>query len=742
MSRQRDCLFTITETVVGPNSAVLSRRLDIRSPYDPIFKDVIKALPGARWHTDEKIWYVELASRNDDAVRALLSVISSFNFIDNAYQRQMSISWSREVTWLADRLLGNSTPTLFNYAGSLRPHTDDRRVEVREMPNLMRHLNGNTQHDIGTILPPVPHPAHGQQVPPYVPHGPVPVDDLIEPSIEAAEIDGVQVALAGSYAEAPDTKAEQVLGQVPDSLREYYVEMTKLMPTHLASPFNPGDERELYELQREGLAFIYSRIMNTAYTTPGQNVVTLLAHDPSLGKTTTAVAFAKIHPFTEYAKELPEPYKTPIKRIVVVCPERARTTWKKEFEQWTKRDVFRYGIDDRAGARWSESRDGVLVVGYSSIIRESFVDKLGIGPFEANLLIVDEVRYLSNNKSKRSIAVRTIAKRFIHTITLDGTPMLAKPIELFPLLNMADDRRFGNYWKFATRYCDAKRSVFGWDVSGSSNIPELAGYMREFMHRVRRSQAQLPELRRIPVPIDIEDRGELEDAVAKVIGGMGVPGASAHAATVKARNVQVSNAVRQIVYDARRDETIEWLVDWAKGNPGRKLLVFAWNKTVVEDVVSGLTGGLDLSTGTIEGVTGDTPVAQRDAIVKRFNEDGRMRFLVATIASMGDVYSMHERCDDGVFVQYDWTPGTMKQAELRLGRSRDGNPVNWYYLCAANTVDERMLKVLLDKQATFNTVIDGGEATPDYDDMIKEILSWKAQYDVRHQPKSRLRPGQ
>jgi SNF2 family DNA or RNA helicase len=376
-------------------------------------------------------------------------------------------------------------------------------------------------------------------------------------------------------------------------------------------------------------------------------------------------------------------------------------------------------------------------VGYASIIKESFATKLGHQPFEGDLLIVDEAHYLANNKSKRSIAVRQIARQFQYVLMLTGTPMLAHPIELFPLLNLASPSAYHSYWGFATKFAGARKTKFGWDVKGASNLPELTKILSGVMHRVRKSEADLPPKRRALVPIDLEndDRRDMEDAVAGALANVsvpkpGIPGAGLHNGGVSP--VTVSGEIRQIVYDARRDETLEWITDWAKGSPDKKLLVFAWNKAVVADLVMGLTGALDLPAGTIEGVTGDLPIAQRDVIVKRFNEDPKLRFLVATIASAGTAYDMHKQCADGVFVQCDWTPGAMIQAEDRLGRAPGGEAVTWHYLAAAGTIDERIIKVLHKKQETFNAVVDGGAApTVHFEDVLQEILKWKVAHDAR-----------
>jgi len=56
---------------------------------------------------------------------------------------------------------------------------------------------------------------------------------------------------------------------------------------------------------------------------------------------------------------------------------------------------------------------------------------------------------------------------------LSGTPMLARPIEMFNHLRMLRPDIFNNYFSFADRYCDPKEGAYGKDYSGSSNVREL-----------------------------------------------------------------------------------------------------------------------------------------------------------------------------------------------------------------------------------------------------------------------------
>jgi len=58
-------------------------------------------------------------------------------------------------------------------------------------------------------------------------------------------------------------------------------------------------------------------------------------------------------------------------------------------------------------------------------------------------------------------------------LLLSGTPILARPNELYNLLRILRPDIFYSFREFAVRYCNPKESYFGIDWTGSSNMREL-----------------------------------------------------------------------------------------------------------------------------------------------------------------------------------------------------------------------------------------------------------------------------
>ena len=85
------------------------------------------------------------------------------------------------------------------------------------------------------------------------------------------------------------------------------------------------------------------------------------------------------------------------------------------------------------------------------------------------------MHYLKSFKAKRTEILAPLIMSCKHVILLSGTPVLAKPCELFVILKMLRPDIFTDFVDFANRYCDPQMSRWhqGFDYNGSSNDKEL-----------------------------------------------------------------------------------------------------------------------------------------------------------------------------------------------------------------------------------------------------------------------------
>ena len=194
-------------------------------------------------------------------------------------------------------------------------------------------------------------------------------------------------------------------------------------------------------------------------------------------------------------------------KILIVCPKSVLGVWQSELNIW---------LDPKFQSSWdiqvatTKSKPDVHP-GSITLINYDICHKLKkiIQKPHYDILICDEAHYLKTPDTQRTEAVlgggggtvKGIQSDFLWLLT--GTPVLNRPIELFPLLHAINPTEFPDIGAYAMRYCDPKEKVIYTgrypktivDYSGSSNLKELSERLDPIMLRRYKMDvlSQLPE---------------------------------------------------------------------------------------------------------------------------------------------------------------------------------------------------------------------------------------------------------
>jgi len=204
----------------------------------------------------------------------------------------------------------------------------------------------------------------------------------------------------------------------------------------------------------------------------------LLADEMGLGKSIQSLGIACC-----YRKEWP---------LLVICPCSLRYNWVNEIVKWCQIDKSKIQIVAKVSETPNLEMD-VCIVSYS--VAKCLPEKLFCPLFK--IAIVDESHYLKTFESQRFKQLSSTLRKSKRLILLSGTPALSRPIELFPQLSLIRPNIFKSLIDFGIRYCDGKRSQFGWDFSGSSMPDELKlclkknfAYPSTKIHHIKRFTAK------------------------------------------------------------------------------------------------------------------------------------------------------------------------------------------------------------------------------------------------------------
>ena len=413
----------------------------------------------------------------------------------------------------------------------------------------------------------------------------------------------------------------------------------------------------------------------------------LLRHDPGTGKTIEAALCMNAIPG----------------KTLIICPPFLKINWMREINTWCvpKRSVT---LVETGEIKLYDLSVDVLIVPDSLVINSHVRQALIAHKFE--WLFIDEIHRFKSHEAQRTLAVlggqkgRTnygglipLAKR---VVGLTGTPMPARPIELWPMLNALAPQVIDHMTRFryAEKYCNAFFDGFGWNLNGASHQDELATRLKlNFMHTVKKSEVltELPDKIYDQVFID---SSELKKDVAS-FDKQAMADFAIEDMTTKALGKLAAH--RKDLGEAKADFAIKYIKDLLE-NSDESILVFAWHKSVLKKVCEKLAEFQPFL------ITGETPNKTRMEYVDEFQTNKNRRLFVGNIQAMGVGLTL-TKATRVIFIEYSWTPSDNEQAEDRCHRIGQTRAVFIQYLVVNETIDEWVLDSIRAKQMNIKRIV-------------------------------------
>lgn len=416
-----------------------------------------------------------------------------------------------------------------------------------------------------------------------------------------------------------------------------------------------------------------------------------------------------------------------IKTVMIIVPASLRINWKREAEKWLVRDFAIHVVEKNVEV----PADADIVIVNFDMLKGKVLQSIESRKFD--LLIVDECHKVKNPKAKRTKTVlgyydRDAKERVPglvdnckRRVFLTGTPFLNRPIEIQPIAGALDPRQFGNFFTFAKRYCNAHRGRYGWDFSGASNLAELQERLRGsvMVRRLKKDVlTELPPKRRQVITLARNGAAKAVKAEAKAfekheaeLERLRQDVDLAHAAgnddEYKAAVAKLKDAAqlafteisaaRKAVAVAKLPSVFEHL-DSMIDSGIEKLIVFAHHHEVVDKLMEHLGDKAVKLTGR------DKQDDRQDA-VDRFQNDDSVQVFVGSIQAAGVGLTLTASANV-VFVELDWVPANVTQAEDRAHRIGQTNHVLVQHLVVDGSLDARMAQVLVHKQNLADQALD------------------------------------
>jgi SNF2 family DNA or RNA helicase len=279
-------------------------------------------------------------------------------------------------------------------------------------------------------------------------------------------------------------------------------------------------------------------------------------------------------------------------------------------------------------------------------------------------------------------------------LALTGTPILNRPKELISqlrLIGRLDD--FGSGAAMTRRFASPEAHE------------RLHWHLRAHCY-VRRIKAdvlpQLPAKRQVTIPVALANETEYRLAERNVIEwlrsqplDLRTLKAKVAAARRNERLVQL-NKLRQLAGRGKLEASIAWLEDFvASGEP---LVVFADHVELQHALVERFPDAVH--------VLGGDSTEARDEAVTAFQDPDGPQVIVCSLRAAGQGLTL-TRASNVAFLELDWTPARLAQAEDRCHRIGQEDSVTAWYLLAPDTIDGTMADLLAEKRGVIGAVTDG-----------------------------------
>jgi SWI/SNF-related matrix-associated actin-dependent regulator 1 of chromatin subfamily A len=420
------------------------------------------------------------------------------------------------------------------------------------------------------------------------------------------------------------------------------------------------------------------------------------------------------------------------KRALVLCPTTLASNWTNEFKRWKTGYVTHIVQTGKSSVPW-DSAD-VVVCSFDLAKNGKSPNSRFILARAWDAVVFDESHNLQSYDSARSKILLPLLQRSPHTLLLSATPQSASPSHLYTQVAALMGKAPWMKWmEFSARYCDGHwdKRYACWDFRGSSNVAELGLVLGTRMVRRLASDVlrDLPPLTREIVVLElppliaaglaatakeiVEAKKSREASGAKALVGMGEEEGGG-AKTGKQRKAQRDcDLVKQLTMRFWCETGTAKIGGGGVAYFKRLVAEYADSDVCVicfthhENVRNAVIAAFPPH--EVATIHGGVPPGRRQGIVDEIvRKNSPIRVAVLSTRAAGVGLNLVPRCVCACFLEVDWVPGILLQAEGRLHRIGATSPIRIVYLEARGSIDTYVLESNRRKLGINTAVVGAG----------------------------------
>src|SRR6266576_3803371 len=421
----------------------------------------------------------------------------------------------------------------------------------------------------------------------------------------------------------------------------------------------------------------------------------LLADEMGLGKTIQAIAAcALLHRLGK------------AKTVLVVTPASLKTEWEEQIQRFTKLPYRLVFGPHRERLRALQDPLFFTIVNYEQMVRDALeVNRL----LRPDIVVLDEAQRIKNWSTKTTQAIKRLRSRYAFVLT--GTPIENRLDELYSLMDFLDPSLLGPLFRFNREYYDLDERG---RPMGYRNLEKLHERIKPYMLRRRKAQVEteLPERtdRNFFIPLSDEQKGAYEHhegIVARLSSAARRRPLTQPEQDKLMRHLAMMRMVCDTDYILEPEHRacpklgeLEKILEECRDNRDVKVIIFSeWERML--ELVRDLCRRIDLG---FAWHTGSVPQKRRRAEINLFKSDPACRGFLSTDSGAAGLNLQNA----SVVINCDlpWNPAKLEQRIARAWRKHQTRPVTVINLVSENTIEQRMLETLSNKQALADGVLD------------------------------------
>ncbi len=439
----------------------------------------------------------------------------------------------------------------------------------------------------------------------------------------------------------------------------------------------------LFPYQRQGM-------LHLAFTERA-----LLADEMGLGKTIQAIAAcALVHRLGK------------AERVLIVTPASLKSEWEEQIQRFTRLPYRIVFGSPRERHKAYVQAPFFTIVNYEQMIKDALTVNEQLRP---DIVVLDEAQRIKNWNTLTAQAVKRLTSRFAFVLT--GTPIENRIDEIHSLMDFLNPAVLGPLFRFNRNFYELDERG---RPCGYKDLERLHERITPYMLRRRKSEVEteLPERtdKNFFVPLSAGQKQAYlyhEDQVARLAAAARRRPLTQQEQEKLMRELAMMRMICDTNYILDPNDRacpklgeLEKILEECRDNAGVKVIVFSeWERMLelVRDLCRKRGLGCAWHTGSV-------PQLRRRTEINLFKNDPECRVFLSTDA--GSTGLNLQNASVVINCDLPWNPARLEQRIARAWRKFQSRPVTVINLVSQDTIEERMLGTLANKQALAEGVLE------------------------------------